>query len=105
MSNTNLLKATDSAPLFRVWIALSTPKAKGGTDIREFLAKCVDEGNTRIFILTQDTIRDLRDNHSFDIFDACEVRDKTGCYECIKVSRFKPSRKEHPRLITRRIAS
>ena len=37
MSNTNLLKATDNAPLFRVWIALSSPKNEGRKNIREFL--------------------------------------------------------------------
>lgn len=88
----------------RVWIAVSTPKAKGGKDIREFLAKCVDEGNTKTFILTQNTIRELRDSHSFDIYDACEVRDETGCYECIKVDALKAVRKIFPKLVTRKAA-
>ena len=104
MNNTKLLEATARVSLRRVWIAVSTPKAKGGKDIREFLAKCVDEGNTKTFILTQNTIRELRDSHSFDIYDACEVRDDTGCYECIKVDALKAVRKIFPKLVTRKAA-
>ena len=104
MNNTKLLEATARVSLRRVWIAVSTPKAKGGKDIREFLAKCVDEGNTKTFILTQNTIRELRDSHSFNIYDACEVRDETGCYECIKVDALKAVRKIFPKLVTRKAA-
>jgi len=104
MRNTNLLEAWTNAPLVPIWVAIPSSKM-GGKDIRVLLARSAGEGDTKTFVLPNDTFRDLRDCHSFDISEACEVRDNTGSYECIKVSRFKPSRKEHPMLITRRIAS
>lgn len=104
MNNTKLLEAAARISLRRVWIAVSTSKAKGGKDIREFLVKCVDEGNTKTFILNQNTIRELRDSHSFDIYNAREVPDETGCYECIKVDALNAVRKIFPNLVTRKAA-
>ena len=92
MKNTKLLEAWTNASLVPIWVAIPSSKL-GGKDIRALL------------VLPNDTIRDLRDCHSFNILEACEVRDNTGCYECIKVVEFKPSRSKHPMLITKRIAA
>ena len=105
MKSDNLLRAWGYAPLVPIWVAIPPAKVGGKKDIRELLARCVGEGDTKTFVLPNDTIRDLRDCHSFNILDACEVRDNTGCYECIKVTEFSPSRSKHPLLITRRIAA
>ena len=104
MKNTNLLEAWTNASLVPIWVAIPSSKL-GGKDIRALLALSVDEGDAKTFVLPNDTIRDLRDCHSFNILEACEVRDNTGCYECIKVVEFKPSRSKHPMLITKRIAA
>ena len=102
MKTTNLTDVLSQLQSSPIWIAGTTPKHKGRKDIRELLAKSATEGDSKIFIL-DDTFRDLRDLHNFIIEEGCEIRDRTGCYECIKVAEYKPKLKKYPMLITRRI--
>ncbi len=106
MNKTNLLEAwPNTNSLVPIWVAVPSHAKVGEKDIRELLAICVDEGDTKRFLLPNDTIRNLRDCHSFNILEACEVRDSTGCYKCINVFPVKVSRSKHPVLVTKRFAN
>ena len=84
-----------------IWVASSVPKNKGRKVIREFQARTVSDGDITQFVIPE-TIRELRDNHNFIIEDVSEIRDSTGCYECIEVVPFQVLRKIYPRLIARK---
>ena len=86
-----------------IWVASSAPKNSNRKDIREFLARSVDEGDNKTFMLI-DTISNLRDNHNFFIEKTSEIRDTSGCYECVKVVPFTLLRKIYPMLITKKIS-
>ena len=59
MKSANLLEVWDYAPLVPIWVAIPPAKVGGKKDIRELLARCVGEGDTKTFVLPNDTIREV----------------------------------------------
>ena len=103
MKNTKLLMALRGLQPTPIWIASTVLKNKGRKDIREFLAKVVDEGDT-VMIVLEETVRELRDTHNFFIEEGSELRTKDASYECTLVTDVRTSGKKHPLLVAKRIA-
>ena len=102
MKDTKLLLALRGLQPTPVWIASTILKKKDRKDIREFLAKVVDEGDT-VMIVLEETVRELRDTHNFFIEEGSELRTKDASYECIYVTDVRLGKK-HPLLHAKRIA-
>lgn len=103
MKDTKLLMALRGLQPAPIWIASTVLKNKGRKDIREFLAKVVDEGDS-VRVVLEETVRDLRDTHNFIIDEGSEIRTQTATYECTSVTEVKPGTKKHPMLCAKRIA-
>ena len=101
--NTNSFEAPDGFNYVTVWIANSVTKNVGRKDIREFHAKFVGEGDSRIAFLCE-TFREL-DRMNFILAEGCEVREGSGRYECICVDSLQAGKKKHPQLTLKRIAA
>ncbi|MBR0410332.1 MAG: hypothetical protein IJI25_04905 [Eubacterium sp.] len=102
MKDTKLLLALSGLQPTPVWIASTVLKNKDRKDIREFLAKVVDEGDT-VRIVLEETVRELRDTHNFFIEEGSELRTKDASYKCTYVTDVKLGKK-HPLLLAKRIA-
>ena len=103
MKNAKLLMALRGLQPTRIWIASTVLKNKGRKDIREFLAKVVGEGDS-VWVVLEETVRDLRDTHNFIIDEGSEIRTRTATYKCTSVTEIRPGTKKCPLLTAKRIA-
>ena len=104
MKNAKLLMALRGLQPTRIWIASTVFKNKGRKDIREFLAKVVGEGSDSVWVVLEETVRDLRDTHNFIIDEGSEIRTQTATYKCTSVTEVRPGTKKYPLLTAKKIA-
>ena len=104
MKNTKLLMALRGLQPTPIWIASPVLKNKGRKDIREFLAKVVGEGSDSVWVVLEETVRDLRDTHNFIIDEGSEIRTQTATYKCTSVTEVRPGTKKYPLLTAKKIA-
>ena len=101
--NTNSFEAPNEFDFVTVWIANSVTRNVDRKEIGELHAKFVGEGDSRIAFLSE-TFREL-EHMNFIFAEGCELRDGSGCYECIRVDSLQAGKKKHPQLTLKRIAA